>query len=52
MHMSPLREPRIDNVMIRRGSGTNRSSMTKSPIDPPINVIAKIKTLIIHDWLH
>ena len=48
MQMSPVREPKINNVMIRRGSGRNRSSMTKSPIDPPMKVTAKIETLIIH----
>ena len=48
MQMSPVREPKINNVMIRRGSGRNRSCMTKSPIDPPMNVMAKIETLIIH----
>jgi DNA-binding NarL/FixJ family response regulator len=38
----------INNVKIRRDSGRNRSSMTKSPIDPPMNVGGKIATLIIH----
>lgn len=48
MQMSPLREPKIDNVRIRRDSGRNRSSTTKSPINPPMNVAGKINTLIIH----
>lgn len=48
MQMSPRREPNIDNVRIRRDSGRNRSSMTKSLIDPPMNVVRKIKTLVIH----
>ena len=48
MQMSPVREPKINNVMIRRGSGRNRYSMTKSPIEPPMKVMAKIETLIIH----
>lgn len=34
MQMSPRKEPKINNVNIRRDSGRNRSSMTKSPIDP------------------
>ena len=34
--------------MIRRGSGRNRSSLTKSPMDSPMKVMAKIETLIIH----
>ena len=48
MQISPRREPKINNVKIRRDSGRNRSSMTKSPIDPPMKVMAKIETLIIH----
>lgn len=48
MQMSPRREQKINNVTIGRDPGRNRSSMTKSPIDPPMNVMAKIKTLIIH----
>ena len=48
MQMSPVREPKINNVTIRRDSGRNRSSMTKSPIGSPMKVMAKTKTLIIH----
>src|SRR5215472_2086442 len=48
MQVSPVREPKINNVTIRRDSGRNRSSMTKSPIDSPMKVMAKTKTLIIH----
>ncbi len=48
MQMSPRREPKINNVRIRLGSEPNRSSTTKSPIDSPMNVAGKVKTLIIH----
>ena len=48
MQMSPRREPTINNVTIGRDSGPNRSSMTKSPMDPPMNVVGKTRTLIIH----
>jgi DNA-binding NarL/FixJ family response regulator len=48
MEMSPREEPKVNDVTIRRDSGRNRSFVTKSPIDPPMNVMAKIKTLIVH----
>jgi DNA-binding NarL/FixJ family response regulator len=48
MEIFPLRELKIDNVSIRRDSNRNGSSMTKSPIDPPMKRMTKIKTLIIH----
>ena len=48
MQMSPRREPKINNVSIHRDSGRNRSSITKSPIDPPMEVATKIKALIVH----
>jgi DNA-binding NarL/FixJ family response regulator len=48
MQTSPRREPKINNVMIRRDSGRNRSSMTKPPTEAPMKLVTKIKTLIIH----
>ena len=48
MQMSPCKEPKIDNVTICRDSGRNRSSMTESPIEPPMEVVGRIKALIIH----
>ena len=48
MQMSPRREPKINNVRIRHDSGPNRSSMTKPPIEAPMKIATKIKTLIIH----
>ena len=48
MQMSPLKEGKINNVQTRRDSGRNRSSMPKSPIHPPMNIVGKINTLIIH----
>ena len=48
MPMSPRREPKTNNVTIRRDSGRNESSVTKSPIDPPMYVVGKIQTLIVH----
>jgi DNA-binding NarL/FixJ family response regulator len=48
MQISPRKEPKINNVTIDRDSGPNRSSITKSPIDPPMEVATKIKTLIVH----
>ena len=48
MQMSPRTEPNINNVRIRPDSGRNGSSMTKSPIGPPMNVVGRIRALIIH----
>lgn len=48
MQISPPGELKIDNVTIRCDSGPNRSSMTKSPIEPPMEVVGRIKALIIH----
>ena len=49
MQMFPLREPKIkhrhDPSRPRVGIGPR---MTKSPMDPPMNVVGKIKMLIIH----
>jgi DNA-binding NarL/FixJ family response regulator len=48
MQTSPRREPKIDNFRIRHEARPNRSSMTKPPIDPPMKLVTKIKTLVIH----
>ena len=48
MQTSPRREQKIHNVTIGRDPGRNGYSMTKSPIDSPMNVVGRIKTLIIH----
>jgi DNA-binding NarL/FixJ family response regulator len=48
MQMSPRKEPKINNVTIDRDPGRTRSSMTKSPIDPPMKLVAKTTTLVIH----
>lgn len=48
MQASPRRGPKINNVRIRHDSVRNRFSITKPPIGPPMKVVAKVKTLIIH----
>jgi|SRR6476620_818282 DNA-binding NarL/FixJ family response regulator len=48
MQMSPLREPKINNVTTGRASGPDRSSTTKSPMGSPMKVTAMLKVLVIH----
>ena len=48
MQMSPGTEPKMNNVIIRRGSGRNRSSTTKSPIDSRMKTLVMLNALIIH----
>jgi DNA-binding NarL/FixJ family response regulator len=48
MQISPLKEPKINIVRIRRDPRPDRSSTTKSPIDSPMKHRVKLKVLIIH----
>src|ERR1700687_2884466 len=48
MQIFPLSKPKINAVTTRRDSGPDRSSPTKSPIDSPMKLVAKMKVLIIH----
>ena len=48
MQMFPLENQRPNIVTTRRNCGRIESSTTKSPIDSPMNLVAKIKVLIIH----
>jgi DNA-binding NarL/FixJ family response regulator len=48
MQIPPVREPKINIVTTRRHRGSDRSSTTKSLIDSPIKLVAKINVLIIH----
>jgi DNA-binding NarL/FixJ family response regulator len=48
MQMSPLKEPKINNVAMRSDSGRNRPSMTESPINSPMKLAAMMKVLIVH----
>jgi DNA-binding NarL/FixJ family response regulator len=48
MQMFPLSKSKITVVTTRRDSGPDRSSTTKSPIDSPMKLVAKITVLIIH----
>jgi DNA-binding NarL/FixJ family response regulator len=48
MQMFPLERQRSNIVTTRRHRGSNRSPSTKSPIDSPMKLLAKMKVLIIH----
>ncbi len=48
MQMFPLESQRSGIGTTRRVRGPDRSSPTKSPIDSPMKLLAKIKVLIIH----
>lgn len=48
MQFSPLNQPKINVATTRRDCGPDRSSPTKSPIDSPTKLLAKINVLIIH----
>ena len=48
MQIFPLSEPKINVVTTRRDCGQDRTSPTKSPIDSPMKLLAKINVLIIH----
>ena len=48
MQMFPLESQRSGIGTTRRDRGPDRSSPTKSPIDSPMKLLAKIKVLIIH----
>ena len=48
MQMFPLSKSKITVVTTRRDSRPDRSSTTKSPIDSPMKLVAKITILIVH----